>query len=166
MHRLPKMILVSLLIFPVLIGNPAAGADLNRKPLVDVYAAVHAPPADNPPTETISADTSRSLLNLGYGIEFWKKGRPYLGIALADSLAELPVDFQGLDIGPQDYQLSPLLVLFLPLEECAEHPHGRFRLYGGIGPGVSLVQKEPFDMAGRYTMDIGVDLRFGLLWAF
>jgi len=165
MRPLQRLILAILFVVPGLICDPAI-ADLSRNPSVDFRPHAADGSTGSGQAEDFSAEGNESLLDLGYGIEFWKKGRPYLGLALADGPAGLPSEFESIAIEPHGQQISPLLVLFFPVEECARHPYGRFRLYGGIGPGVSLIQEDPFDDIGHYTMDIGVDVRFGFLWTF
>jgi len=164
MDLFPRSIFTTLLVFSVLLCTSAL-ADLSGSPSTGSPAGI-AESGRSLRDQQFSADNNTPLLDLGYGIEYWKKGRPYLGFALADGPAGLPGGFEHLEFEPRSHQISSLLVLFVPLEECPRYPGGRFRLYAGVGPGVSLIEEDPFDGIGPYSMDIGVDVRFGFLWSF
>lgn len=157
--------LLAMWVMLALFCGPAAG-DLRRNPWVDPQDNLAAE-FDDPRASTFYAHSRESLeMDFDSGIEFWKEGNSALRLAIVDGPTELPSDFEKLEFGSSDLQVSSLLILFVPLEERSRHPGGWFGLYGGIGPGLSLTYAEPFEPIERQSMTIGVDVRFGLLWSF
>ncbi|HHP7234186.1 MAG TPA: hypothetical protein ACFCUC_06120 [Desulfobacterales bacterium] len=164
MSSVPALFPVILLTLSILVCNPVA-ADVSRHPPIDLQR-FEEESFDEFRGFEWSGEPDAPLLDIEYGFNFWKKNGSNLRFALVDGPSELPSDFGNLGFGPEDVQISSLLILLVPLENSARHPKGRFRLYGGIGPGLSLIYEEPLATAGRQSMDFGVDVRFGILWSF
>ena len=164
MSSVPAFFSAILLTLSILVCNPVA-ADVSRHPPIDMQR-VEEESFDAFRGFERSGEPDAPLLDFEYGFDFWKKRGSKLRFALVDGPSELPSDFENLGFGPEDLQLSSLLILLVPLEENDRHPDGRFRLYGGIGPGLCLNYEDPLVGAGRQSVDFGVDVRFGILWSF
>jgi hypothetical protein len=164
MSSVPALFPAILLTLSILVCNPVA-ADVIRHPPIDMQR-VEEESFDGFRGFEGSNEPDAPLLDIEYGIDFWKKRGSRLRFALVDGPSELPSEFGNLGFGPEDLQLSSLLILLVPLEDNGEHPDGRFRLYGGIGPGLCLNYEDPFVAAGRQSVNFGVDVRFGILWSF
>jgi hypothetical protein len=164
MSSVPALFPVILLTLSILVCNPVA-ADVSRHPPIDLQR-VEDESLDECRGFEWSDEPDAPLLDMEYGFDFWIKRGSKLRFALVDGPSELPSDFENIGFGPEDLQLSSLLILLVPLEDNGRRPDSRLRLYGGIGPGLCLNYEDPLVAAGRQSVNFVVDLRFGILWSF
>jgi opacity protein-like surface antigen len=116
-------------------------------------------------TQRVDFDNS---FTVGVRGGYYSETLPWLGLAMDLSYFKADGQNAKIDVFP----VSLLLMLRYPLFKSENFPRGRLQPYAGIGPALffsnSKLEFQPpvSESASGFSIDSGIDIRFGLAWQF